>query len=90
MADLIDLRLLIATCVEQALLARILAPDLNAIDLLDRTAAAISCLLPRLPDAVLELAINEAALQLETTPIGSRLDQWLLRTTLDGLERSTA
>jgi len=69
MADLIDLRLLIAACVEQALLARILAPDLNAIDLLDRTAAAISCLLPRLPDAVLELAINETALQLEATPI---------------------
>ncbi len=69
MADLIDLRLLIAACVEQALLARIVTPDLNPIDLLDRTAAAISCLLPRLPDAVLELAINEAALQLEATPI---------------------
>lgn len=69
MADLIDLRLLITACVEQARLARILAPDLNAIDLLDRTAAAISCLLPRLPDAVLELAINEAAFQLETNPI---------------------
>lgn len=69
MADLIDFRLLIAACVDQSRLARILGPDLNVIDLLDRTAAAMSCLLPRLPDAVLELAINEAALQLEATPI---------------------
>jgi hypothetical protein len=57
MADLIDIRLLIAATLEQARLAQLLSPNLSHIDLLDRTAAAISTLLPRLPDAVLEYAI---------------------------------
>jgi hypothetical protein len=61
MADLIDIRLLIAATLEQARLVQLLSPDLSHIDLLDRTAAAISTLLPRLPDAVLEYAMNEAA-----------------------------
>lgn len=56
---------MIAICLEQARLARRLSPDLLLPELLDRTAAAIGCLLPRLPDAVLELAIQEAALQLD-------------------------
>jgi hypothetical protein len=68
MADLIDIRLLIAATLEQARLAQLLSPDLSHIDLLDRTAAAISTLLPRLPDAVLEYAMNEAAQLLNAAP----------------------
>ncbi|WP_438983847.1 hypothetical protein [Vulcanococcus sp.] len=68
MADLVDIRLLIAAILEQARLAQLLAPDLSHIDLLDRTAAAISTLVPRLPDAVLEFAINEAAQLLNAAP----------------------
>ena len=88
-ADLIDIRLLIAATLEQARLAQLLSPDLSHIDLLDRTAAAISTLLPRLPDAVLEYAINEAA-QLLMQPRPDLPDQRLLRTKLVGLERSIA
>jgi hypothetical protein len=68
MADLIDIRLLIAATLEQARLAQLLSPDLSHIDLLDRTAAAISTLLPRRPDAVLEYAMNEAAQLLNAAP----------------------
>ena len=68
MADLIDIRLLIAATLEQARLAQLLSPDLSHIDLLDRMAAAISTLLPRLPDAVLEYAMNEAAQLLNAAP----------------------
>jgi hypothetical protein len=68
MADLIDIRLLIAATLEQARLAQLLSPDISHIDLLDRTAAAISTLLPRLPDAVLEYAMNEAAQLLNAAP----------------------
>ncbi len=68
MADLIDIRLLIAVTLEQARLAQLLSPDLSHIDLLDRTAAAIITLLPRLPDAVLEYAMNDAAQFLNAAP----------------------
>lgn len=69
MADLIDIRLLIAISLEQVRLAQVLSPGLSRIDLLDRTAAAISTILPRLPDAVLEFAINEVGLQLNAAPV---------------------
>ena len=46
-------------------LAQRLAPELLPTELLNRSAAAVGCLLPRLPDAVLELALNETARQLE-------------------------
>ena len=64
MSDLVDIRLLISTCVNQLDLVQSLAPGLHQAELLDRSAASISCLLPRLPDAVLEMAMNEAAEQL--------------------------
>ncbi len=65
MSDLVDIRLLISACLSQLQLARTLAPGLDSLECLNRTAAAISCLLPRLPDAVLDMAITEAAAQLE-------------------------
>lgn len=65
MTELIDLRLLITICLEQAQIAQRLAPDGLPLELLDRTAAAISCLPPRLPNAVLEMAMNEVADQLQ-------------------------
>lgn len=65
MAELIDIRLLIQICLEQVTLAQRLAPELLPTELLNRSAAAVGCLLPRLPDAVLELALNETARQLE-------------------------
>jgi hypothetical protein len=68
MADLIDIRLLTVACLEQARLAQHLSPGLSRIDLLDRTAAAMSALAPRLPDAVLEFAMNEAAQLLVASP----------------------
>lgn len=64
MSDLVDIRLLISICLNQLHLAQSLAPGLHPAELLDRTAAAISCLLPRLPDAVLEMAMNEVAEQI--------------------------
>lgn len=64
MLKLVDIGQLIDVCLEQASLAKRLSPDLRPDDLLDRTAAAVGCLVPRLPDAVLELAINEVADQL--------------------------
>lgn len=64
MSDLVDIRLLISVCLNQFHLVHSLTPGLDSAELLDRTAAAISCLLPRLPDAILEMAINEAAQEL--------------------------
>jgi hypothetical protein len=69
MADLIDIRLLTVACLEQARLAQHLSPGLSHVDLLDRTAAAISTLVPRLPDAVLEFAINEVGQLLNASPV---------------------
>ena len=69
MSDLVDIRLLISVCLSQLHLAHSLAPDLHSSDHLDRAAAAISCLLPRLPDAVLEMAINKAADQLKHSQV---------------------
>ncbi|MEN9767286.1 hypothetical protein [Vulcanococcus sp.] len=68
MADLVDIRLLIAVSLEQVRLAQLLSPDLTPVELLDRTAAAISTLVPRLPDPVLEFVINEVAQLLNATP----------------------
>lgn len=65
MVELVDIALLIQACRQQVALAQKLSPELLPAELLDRAAAAISCLLPRLPDAVLELAINETAQQLD-------------------------
>jgi hypothetical protein len=65
MSALVDIRLLISVCLNQLKLVHYLAPGLDSAELLDRTAAAISCLMPRLPDAVLEMEINEAAQQLK-------------------------
>ena len=65
MAELIDIRLLTQICLEQVALAQRLAPELLPTELLNRSAAAVGCLLPRLPDGVLELALNETARQLE-------------------------
>ena len=63
-SDLVDIRLLISVCQAQLHLVRSLAPDVHSSELFDRAAAAISCILPRLPDSILEMAINEAAQQL--------------------------
>ena len=65
MAEWIDIRLFTQICLQQVALAQCLAPELLPIELLNRSAAAVGCLLPRLPDAVLELALNETARQLE-------------------------
>lgn len=62
--ELIDVNLLIAACCDQAELAQRLAPQLHPAELLDRAAAAIGCLQPRLPDAVLDLAMRETARRL--------------------------
>jgi hypothetical protein len=67
MSDFVDIRLLISVCLNQFHLVHSLAPGLDSAELLDRTAAAISCLLPRLPDAILEMAINEAAQELKNS-----------------------
>ena len=64
MHKLMEMNQLIDACLEQAVLARRLAPHLLPLELLDRTAAAMVCLAPRLPDAVLQLAMNEVAGQL--------------------------
>ena len=64
MVELLDIRLLIATCREQAEMVQRLSPNLLPLELLNRTAAAIGCLVPQLPDSILELAINEAASQM--------------------------
>ena len=64
MSDLVDIRLLISACLAQLHLVQLLAPDIHSAELVDRAAAAISCILPRLPDSVLEMAINEATQQL--------------------------
>jgi hypothetical protein len=64
MSDLVDIRLLISACLSQLRLVHSLAPDVHSSELVDRTAAAISCILPRLPDSILEMAINEAVKQL--------------------------
>ena len=68
MLELIDISLLIEASLEQAALARRVSPDLRPLELLDRTAAAMACLAPRLPDPVLELAMNEVASQLGIAP----------------------
>jgi hypothetical protein len=64
MSDLVDIRLLISVCLSQLRLVHSLAPDVHSSELVDRAAAAISCILPRLPDPILDMAINEAAKQL--------------------------
>ncbi len=69
MSGLVDVRLLVSVCVIQLHLAHSVEPDLRSSDHLDRAAAAISCLLPRLPDAVLEMAINDAADQLKRSQV---------------------
>lgn len=70
MADLVDIHLLIDVCREQVLLAKRLSPDQLPIELLNQSAAALGCLLPRLPDSVLELVINEVAQQLDLSSFG--------------------
>jgi len=64
MSDLVDIRLLISACLSQLRLVQSLAPDVHSSWLVHCAAAAISCILPRLPDSILEMAINEAAKQL--------------------------
>jgi hypothetical protein len=64
MSDLVDIRLLLSVCLNQLHLVQSLAPDVHSSWLFHRAAAAISCILPRLPDSILEMAINEAAKQL--------------------------
>ena len=68
MHKFMDMNQLIEVCLQQAALARRLAPHLLPLELLDRTAAAMVCLAPRLPDAVLQLAMNEVAGQLGIAP----------------------
>lgn len=67
MADLISINALITACAVQVQLSRTLAPNLDSIELLDRAAAAIGCLLPTLPDPLLQFAMNEALQQLESS-----------------------
>lgn len=69
MGDLLEIQLLIDSCLAQAQLAHQLAPDLPLSELLDRTAAAIGCLAPRLPDRVLQFAIDRMAERLELLPV---------------------
>lgn len=65
MGELIDIQLLIEISRCQAQIAHQLAPELPHAELLDRTAAALSCLAPRLPDRVLQFAIDQLAERLE-------------------------
>ena len=64
---MLDIQVLIMVCREQVFFAQHLAPDLLLIDWLDRAAAAMGCLVPRLPDSILELVINAVADEMESS-----------------------